>query len=110
MQSVTSAHVLLYRLPIRADSLVFILQPTQHLLKGTDTYVVSCRQFETHVQSVSSLGTTYTIICCNYYSIADKVPYCAFYDRSITFLPLVEHILRVILLCGGKLDLSSDDL
>ena len=44
------------------------------------------------------------------YSIADKETYCAFYDKSMTFLPLVQHILRVILRCGGKLDLISDDL
>ena len=43
-------------------------------------------------------------------SIADKETYCAFYDKSIKFLPLVEHILRVISRCGGKLDLTSDDL
>ena len=54
-------HALLSRLAIRADSLVLILQKTQHLIEGEgwvriDTCVVSCRQFETHVLSVSSLG------------------------------------------------------
>ena len=43
-------------------------------------------------------------------SMADKEAYCAFYDKSMKFLPLVEHILRVILICGGELDLTSDDL
>ena len=43
-------------------------------------------------------------------SMADKETYCAFYDKSMKYLPLVEHILRVILRCGGELDLPSDDL
>ena len=44
------------------------------------------------------------------YSLADKVTYGAFYDKSMTFLPLVEHILRDISRCGSKLDLTCDDL
>ena len=44
------------------------------------------------------------------YSLADKVTYGAFYDKSMTFLPLVEHILRDISRCGGKLDLTCDEL
>ena len=28
----------------------------------------------------------------------------------MTFSPLVEHMLGIILRCGGKLDLTSDDL
>ena len=38
--------------------------PTSHRGEGwvkTDTCVVSCQQFETHVLSVSSWGTTYTV-------------------------------------------------
>ena len=68
--SVTSVHTLLSRLAIPADSLVLILKNTQYLDEGegwvhTDTGVVRFRQFETHVQSVSSLGTTYTIFGVN---------------------------------------------
>ena len=33
-----------------------------------------------------------------------------FFVCFFSFLPLVEHILRVIFRCGGKLDLTSDDL
>ena len=52
---------------IGVDSLVLILQNTQHLSEGkgrvkTDTCVGSCLQFETHVLSVFSLGTTYTVL------------------------------------------------
>ena len=42
--------------------------------------------------------------------MADKETYCGFYDKSMEFPPLVKHILRVILRCRGKLDLTSDDL
>ena len=64
---VTSVHALLSGLAIRAGSFVLISQNTQHILEGegwvqTDTCVVSCRQFETHVLSVSSLGATYTVL------------------------------------------------
>ena len=34
VQSVTSVHAVLSRLAIRADSLVLILQNTQHLIEG----------------------------------------------------------------------------
>ena len=65
-QSVTN-HALLSRLAIRAYSLVFILQNNQHIIEGegwvqTDTCVVSCQRFETHVLSVSGLGITYIVI------------------------------------------------
>ena len=68
--SVTSVHTLLSRLAIPADSLFLILKNTQYLDEGegwvhTDTGVVRFRQFETHVLSVSSLGTTYTIFGVN---------------------------------------------
>ena len=63
----SSVHALLSRLAIRADSLVLILQNTEHLIEGmgweqTETCVVSCLQVETHVLSVSRLGTTYTVL------------------------------------------------
>ena len=65
VQSVTSVHALISRLAIRANSLVLILQNTQHLIEGwvqTETCVVSCWQFETYVLSVLVGGTKYTVI------------------------------------------------
>ena len=64
VQSVTSVHALLSGLAIPADSLVLILQKTQHQGRGdcSDTCVVSCWQFQMHMLLVSSLGTTYTVL------------------------------------------------
>ena len=46
-------------------------------------------------------------------SAADKLSYeknCAFNDRSMKLLPVLVHTIRFILRCGGKSDLTSDDL
>ena len=54
-------------LAISFDSLVLTLQNTKHLIEEEEwvqtlTCVVSCRQFETHMLLVSSLGTAYTVL------------------------------------------------
>ena len=48
------------------------------------------------------LGAMYT-------NAADNHNNCANYDYSMTFLPVLVHILRFILRSGGKSDLTSED-
>jgi len=42
-------------------------------------------------------------------SAANNHNNCANYDYSMTFLPVLVHILRFILRSGGKSDLTSED-
>ena len=65
-----SGCALLPPLAIRTDSFVLILQNTHHNIGGrvgADIHLcgeqVSCRQFETHVLSVSGLKATFVCSC-----------------------------------------------
>ena len=59
-------------------------------------------------QSTRYAELTPIVIRTETYSTVDNQTHCAFYDKNMTFLPMLVHTIMCIFRCGGKSDLTSD--